>query len=639
MRIPNLLISLISLSPILTRAVAAAVSDRSANELFQLTPDTFKSSIASGHWVIEHFSPSCPHCRQFAPTWEKLVGEAKTEFPDVRLAQVNCALYGDLCNENGVTGYPTITLYHSGHVVKEFDGNRELSNLKSFLHEHISPPSSSSPIEADLEHSEEKIDGAETESNFESPHSHPMAALNPHGKVLSLTSSTFQTTLSQGPMFIKFFAPWCGHCRRLAPTWSKLAKATQNGRVTIAEVNCEEERALCRQYKVDGYPTLMFLRKEGKDETKTDYKSGRKLEQLVSFVEKASAPPLQPLGSVDELSVKITENKVVYILLLRKRPSQALLDAFSESASSLLGQPSIFYSTSHSLFEEYAIPSASSWALVALKDHNIHSASSVFLSTTLKDDPSFKATLSSIRDPNSQVSVWLRTHRLPTTVELTQDSFQMVMNAPEEPLVVIAGVNGRLKARVEERMGDLAAKWRVRTGGSGRAKFSFGGRGIWGLRGDGERVKKEMDEREVVFTWMDAEKWKDWLSSMYGMKVVDEMLVDLDDVPVVIVDHKGLIYWDQDSQGERLRLSKSLFDVVQDVAEGKLAHKNSENMIERLARFLNGGLIFSTGFVAKHPIKFTFYIVLLLFVVIWLVQRYVGAVAQNEYRRVSQRLD
>lgn len=62
-----------------------------------LTPDNFKSTIAKGVWLIEHFSPYCPHCRAFAPTWEKLAEEnEKAVDPGVRLAQVNCAVHGGM---------------------------------------------------------------------------------------------------------------------------------------------------------------------------------------------------------------------------------------------------------------------------------------------------------------------------------------------------------------------------------------------------------------------------------------------------------------------------------------------------------------------------------------------------------------
>jgi len=61
----------------------------------EFTPDNFKSTIASGIWFIEHFSPYCGHCRQFAPTWEELVKYNDEQTSNgIELAQVNCAVHG-----------------------------------------------------------------------------------------------------------------------------------------------------------------------------------------------------------------------------------------------------------------------------------------------------------------------------------------------------------------------------------------------------------------------------------------------------------------------------------------------------------------------------------------------------------------
>jgi protein disulfide-isomerase-like protein len=76
--------------------------------------------------------------------------------------------------------------------------------------------------------------------------------------VISLTESDFQTKTASGLWFVKFFAPWCGHCKALAPTWEDLAKKTKN--VNIAHVDCTTQQELCKAFKVMGYPTLKLFR-------------------------------------------------------------------------------------------------------------------------------------------------------------------------------------------------------------------------------------------------------------------------------------------------------------------------------------------------------------------------------------------
>ena len=46
---------------------------------------------------------------------------------------------------------------------------------------------------------------------------------------------------SKEPWFVKFYAPWCGHCKKLEPVWADMAKQLK-GKVNVAEVNCEDSK-------------------------------------------------------------------------------------------------------------------------------------------------------------------------------------------------------------------------------------------------------------------------------------------------------------------------------------------------------------------------------------------------------------
>lgn len=72
------------------------------------------------------------------------------------------------------------------------------------------------------------------------------------------------------PVFVDFWAQWCGPCLRLAPTFERLAEKYGND-VQFAKVNVDELPDLANQYGVRSIPTLVLL------------KSGSELERLVGI--------------------------------------------------------------------------------------------------------------------------------------------------------------------------------------------------------------------------------------------------------------------------------------------------------------------------------------------------------------------
>jgi len=112
-------------------------------------------------------------------------------------------------------------------------------------------------------------------------------------------------------ILVEFYAPWCGHCKRLAPEYIKAAALLkeEGSQVRLAKVDATEHPKSGEQYNVQGYPTLkFFIRGE-----EVEYEGGRTDKEIVSWLRKKTQPSTSEVASAQHLSDLTKANKVVVV--------------------------------------------------------------------------------------------------------------------------------------------------------------------------------------------------------------------------------------------------------------------------------------------------------------------------------------
>ncbi|KAG0702075.1 Protein disulfide-isomerase A4 [Chionoecetes opilio] len=110
--------------------------------------------------------------------------------------------------------------------------------------------------------------------------------------VLVLTTDNFLHVVgSKEAILVEFYAPWCGHCKSLAPEYAAAAKELKGEGIRLAKVDATEEEELGKQYDVSGYPTLKLFKK---GEMVEDYRGGRTAGALAEYMRMHADPNYAP---------------------------------------------------------------------------------------------------------------------------------------------------------------------------------------------------------------------------------------------------------------------------------------------------------------------------------------------------------
>lgn len=128
--------------------------------------------------------------------------------------------------------------------------------------------------------------------------------------VVVLTDANFQEAIDKFDyILVEFYAPWCGHCKKLAPEYAKAAKDLKaiDTPIPIAKVDATENGESAKKFGVQGYPTLKFFVKGNA----IDYNGGRTQADIVNWIKKKTGPPSTQLKDAAHLDEQKQGNKVL----------------------------------------------------------------------------------------------------------------------------------------------------------------------------------------------------------------------------------------------------------------------------------------------------------------------------------------
>jgi len=234
-----------------------------ASDVHHLTEESFKAFLKKKkHVLVMFYAPWCGHCKKAKPEFQAAAEEFADD-PKVEFAAVDCTTETGVCSANDVKGYPTLKYYNYYKTAKAYEGGRTKADFIKFMRDPSNPLSAAPPV-ASPEAEWEDLPGAD--------------------KLRHLAEADFDTVArQQDSMLVMFYAPWCGHCKRMKPAYAEAAArlAAEGVSGVLATVDATVQRGLQGRFEVRGFPTLKHFRK---GQFATDYIGERSADAIVAYM-------------------------------------------------------------------------------------------------------------------------------------------------------------------------------------------------------------------------------------------------------------------------------------------------------------------------------------------------------------------
>lgn len=271
------------------------------------------------------------------------------------------------------------------------------------------------------------------------------AAAPSDSAVVKLTSENFESFISEHPLVLtEFFAPWCGHCKNLAPHYVEAASILKEKDISLAQIDCTEEQDLCMSQGIGGYPSLKVFKDHDVGHAQ-DYEGGRTADSIVSYMIKQSLPTVQE-AETKELFEQVLEEAQQPVVVFNG--NAALNESFHQVANRLFNE-----------FVFVSFPKAKASLAVHLPN---------------EEEPIvFKGDEKSLEGDANALEAWVKVEGLPYFGEVNGETFGSYVESGV-PLAYFFYNNDEQKEEYVAFFTDLAKKHRGKLNFAGLDASKFG---------------------------------------------------------------------------------------------------------------------------------------------------------------------
>ena len=251
-----------------------------------LDGDTFEKEVVQSKdiWLVLFYAPWCGHCKAFSPEYEKAAKALKGIF---KIAAIDADKERAIGGKYNIQGFPTVKFFgiHKDKPV-DYDKARTAEAVISFMFDKAKAIANA---RLNMKKSDQSNTNTNNNANQEKKQQQQQQKKAPEAgnekDVIVLTDDNFDDMIfnDESMWLVAFYAPWCGHCKKLLPEW--VSAATQlRGTIKLAKIDATENQKMAQRYQIQGYPTIkIFAPGKGKDKAVEEYQGPRDTAGIVQY--------------------------------------------------------------------------------------------------------------------------------------------------------------------------------------------------------------------------------------------------------------------------------------------------------------------------------------------------------------------